>query len=142
MLDANVGYVLYQCLNQFGEEPFNQSEITMTEEERKSQLIMLVNETDSLKKALAEKNTSIARGVYYDKELRWSCRECQYAKQCSILYDKQRTKDSEVSKSNSITSIANSLRLKPIAGYLHDTIIQSQATTRESYWVGGEWNRI
>jgi hypothetical protein len=96
MSDTDVGYLLYQCLSHFGEEPFKQFKITMRGEERKSQLIKLLKETNNLQKARTEKNPSIARGVYNDTDFKWLCKECPYAIQCSTIYHNQQTKGSEL----------------------------------------------
>jgi hypothetical protein len=52
MLDASQGYMLYQLLMHFGDTPFIAFKITMNAQERKDQLDELVDEADSLKRAM------------------------------------------------------------------------------------------
>lgn len=85
MQDSPVGYMVYQCLMHFGTNPWRKFKVTMTEQERHSQLEKLVRETRSLQKAIQAKDPSLARGVYSDSEMNWLCKECPYAKECEKI---------------------------------------------------------
>jgi CRISPR/Cas system-associated exonuclease Cas4 (RecB family) len=85
MHDSSMGYMMYQCLMQFGGSPWRQFKITMNENQRNEQLKKLVREVTSLQRAIKEEDPSLARDVYSDKELNWLCRECPYATECERM---------------------------------------------------------
>jgi CRISPR/Cas system-associated exonuclease Cas4 (RecB family) len=87
MLGASQGYIMYQLLMHFGNTPFKTFKITMTEQERKEQLDKLVDEADSLKRALEARDPSLAKPVYDDPKLNWLCRECLYQVNCKRMQD-------------------------------------------------------
>jgi hypothetical protein len=76
MLDSSTGYMLYQCLMNFEDKPWRIFKVTMNKQERKEQLSKLVTETESLRAAKKTKDPSLARHVYYDKNLSWLCKSC------------------------------------------------------------------
>lgn len=85
MHGSSTGYMIYQCLMQFGGSPWKQFKITMNEVQRNEQLKKLVKEIMSLQNAIKEKNPSVARDVYSNRELNWLCRECPYAIECEKM---------------------------------------------------------
>jgi hypothetical protein len=85
MLNASTGYMLYQCLMNFEKKPWRIFKVIMTEEERKEQLSKLVNETESLQAAKKMKDPSLARHIYYDKNVSWLCKDCPYSKECEKM---------------------------------------------------------
>jgi hypothetical protein len=85
MLDVPVGQITYQCLLQFGDDPFVSFEVTMTEKERIDQLGKLQKEIGSLKAAISMKDPSLARGVLSNKGMNWLCKDCPYLKRCERL---------------------------------------------------------
>ena len=85
MLNAPVGYMFYQCLMHFENKPFRIFKITMTESERKDQLVKLVSESKSLEVAKKAKDPSLANHVYFDRELNWLCKDCPYAEKCQKM---------------------------------------------------------
>jgi hypothetical protein len=76
MLNAGEGYILYQLLMHFGNTPFKAFKITMSAKERKEQLDKLVDEADSLKRAMKARDPSLAKPVYDDPKLNWLCKDC------------------------------------------------------------------
>jgi hypothetical protein len=89
MLKANTGYVLYQCLMHFEDEPFKIFRFSMTDREQYRQLQKLVQEIISLDAALKLKDPSRARHIFFDKELNWLCRDCPYAIKCKEMRDSE-----------------------------------------------------
>jgi CRISPR/Cas system-associated exonuclease Cas4 (RecB family) len=87
MLGSGEGYMIYQCLLHFGNAPFKAFKITMSAKERKEQLDKLVDEADSLKRALEARDPSLARSVYDDPSLNWLCRDCSYQVNCKRMQD-------------------------------------------------------
>ena len=85
MLDVSIGQIIYQCLLQFGVNPFVGFEITMTEKERKNQLEKLEKEIKSLQLAMNMKDPGLARGVYSDSGMKWLCKDCPYSKSCERI---------------------------------------------------------
>ena len=85
MQNSPIGYMIYQCIMHFGDSPWREFKVTMTEQQRKDQLEKLVREITSLQNAMKAKDPSLARNVYQDKELNWLCKECPYAKQCETM---------------------------------------------------------
>jgi hypothetical protein len=85
MQSSTTGYMMYQCLMQFGGSPWRQFKITMNENQQSEQLKKLVREIISLQSAIKEKDPSLARDVFSDRELNWLCRECPYAKECEKM---------------------------------------------------------
>lgn len=85
ILDVPVGQIIYQCLLQFGTNPFVSFEITMTEKERENQLCKLKEEIESLQAAISMKDPGLARGVYSDKGMNWLCKDCPYLKECELI---------------------------------------------------------
>jgi hypothetical protein len=86
ILDAPSGQIIYQCLLQFGGNPFVSFEISMTEIERQNQLRKLTEEIQSLQQAVKAKDPSIARGVLSDKGMNWLCKDCPYRKECEHIH--------------------------------------------------------
>jgi hypothetical protein len=85
MLNTKTGYVLYQCLMNFGDDPFKQFQVKMTEKEISDQLNKLKAEMNSLELAQLNRDPSLARHVYFDSELNWLCKECPYSLKCSEM---------------------------------------------------------
>jgi len=85
MLDVSIGQIIYQCLMQFGENPFVSFEVTMTETERQQQLLKLEQETNSLQQAISMKDPKLARGVFSDTGMNWLCKDCPYVKSCERI---------------------------------------------------------
>jgi CRISPR/Cas system-associated exonuclease Cas4 (RecB family) len=85
MLDVPLGQIIYQCILQYGDNPFVCFEITMNQEERENQRKKLLKEIRSLQLAVIEKDPSKARGVFSDKEMNWLCRDCPYVKTCENM---------------------------------------------------------
>ncbi len=85
MLDVPVGQVIYQCLLQFGNNPFVSFEVSMTPDERKKQLSKLKREIKLLQAAINKKDPALARGVYSDKGLNWLCKDWPYLKKCELI---------------------------------------------------------
>jgi CRISPR/Cas system-associated exonuclease Cas4 (RecB family) len=85
MLDVAVGQIIYQCILQFGDNPFVSFEVIMSKEERESQRKKLLKEIRSLQLAISIKDPSIARGVFSDKEMNWLCKDCPYVKGCEKI---------------------------------------------------------
>jgi CRISPR/Cas system-associated exonuclease Cas4 (RecB family) len=85
MQNSSTGFMIYQCLMHFGNSPWRRFKVTMTEQQRKDQLEKLVREIRSLQNAIKEKDPSLARNIYVDKELNWLCKECPYAKECETM---------------------------------------------------------
>ena len=56
-------------------------------QERKEQLDKLVEEAESLKRALLARDPSLARPVYADPKLNWLCRECPYQVKCRRIQE-------------------------------------------------------
>jgi hypothetical protein len=69
----------------FGDRPWREFKVTMTQEQRKQQLEKLVREITSLQIAMKAKDPALARGIFLDNELNWLCRECSYAKECENM---------------------------------------------------------
>jgi hypothetical protein len=82
MQNSPTGYMIYQCLMNFGEDAWRQFKVTMTEQQMKEQLEKLVIEIQSLKFAMENNDPSLVRGVYSDEGLNWMCNDCPYAKEC------------------------------------------------------------
>ena len=76
------GYMIYQCLMNFGNDAWRQFKVTMTEQERKDQLEKLAREIQALKFAMENNDPSLVRGVYSDEGLSWICDDCPYTKEC------------------------------------------------------------
>lgn len=85
MQNSPIGYMIYQCIMHFGDRPWREFKVTMTEQQRKEQLEKLVMEITSLQNAMKAKDPSLARNIYLDKELNWLCKECPYAKECETM---------------------------------------------------------
>jgi CRISPR/Cas system-associated exonuclease Cas4 (RecB family) len=85
MLDVPIGQIIYQCLMQFGENPFTSFEVTMTETERQHQLQKLEQEIKSLQHAISMQDPALARGVFSDTGMNWLCKDCPYAKSCERI---------------------------------------------------------
>lgn len=85
MLDVPVGQIIYQCLLQFGSNPFVSFEISMTQTEKNNQLSKLKKEIESLQSAISMKDPGLARGVYSDKGINWLCKDCPYLKDCELI---------------------------------------------------------
>lgn len=84
-LEAEQGYLIYQLLMHFGNTPFKAFKITMNAEERKEQRDKLVNEVNSLKRAMQARDPSLARSVYTDTSLNWLCKDCPYFVDCKKI---------------------------------------------------------
>jgi CRISPR/Cas system-associated exonuclease Cas4 (RecB family) len=89
MLHTNTGYVLYQCLMHFEDEPFKIFRFSMSELEQERQLQKLVQEVISLDTALKLKDPSRARHIFFNMELNWLCRDCPYAIKCKQMRDSE-----------------------------------------------------
>lgn len=85
MLDVPVGHIIYQCLLNYGNDPFRIFKVTMSEKQRMEQLAKLTGEMRTLQAAISSNDPSVARGVYSDPELNWLCRECPYAEDCERM---------------------------------------------------------
>jgi CRISPR/Cas system-associated exonuclease Cas4 (RecB family) len=85
MLGSSQGYIMYQLLTHFGNTPFRTFKITMTPLERKEQLDNLVDEADSLKRAIEARDPSLAKPVYDDPKLNWLCKDCPYQVNCKRI---------------------------------------------------------
>ncbi len=82
MQNSHTGYMIYQCLMNFGNDAWRQFKVTMTEEQRRDQLEKLAREIKALAYAMENKDPSLARGVYSDEGLSWMCEDCPYTKEC------------------------------------------------------------
>lgn len=87
ILNVPTGYILYQLLMHFGNTPFRAFKITMNAQERKNQRNKLVKEVASLKRAIEERDPSLAKPVINDPALNWLCRDCQYQSKCKGMQD-------------------------------------------------------
>jgi len=85
MLDVPLGQIIYQCILQFGDNPFVSFEIIMNDLERENQRKKLLREIGSLQLAADMKDPSLARGVFSDKNMNWLCKDCPYVKSCEII---------------------------------------------------------
>ena len=85
MLGAEEGYMIYQLLMHFEETPFKVFRIKMNAEERKEQREKLVKEINSLKRAMEERDPSLARSVEKDPALNWLCKGCPYLADCKKI---------------------------------------------------------
>ena len=85
MLHVPIGQIIYQCLLQFGTNPFVSFEISMTEKERQDQLSKLEQEIKTLQLAITTKDPKLARGVFSDTGMNWLCKDCPYAKSCERI---------------------------------------------------------
>jgi hypothetical protein len=85
MLGVPIGQIIYQCLMQFGNNPFVSFEVIMTEKERQDQLNKLEQEICSLQHAISMKDPGLARGVFSDAGMNWLCKDCPYAKSCECI---------------------------------------------------------
>ena len=86
MLNSSQGYILYQCLLHFGNTPFKAFKITMTAQERRDQLDKLVEEANSLKRAMEARDPS-SKPVINDPALNWLCRDCPYQVSCKRMQE-------------------------------------------------------
>jgi hypothetical protein len=82
MQNSPIGYIIYQCLMNFGNDPWRQFKVTMTEQQRKDQLEKLAREIRALQSAMQNNDPSLVRGVYSDEGLSWMCDDCPYTKEC------------------------------------------------------------
>jgi CRISPR/Cas system-associated exonuclease Cas4 (RecB family) len=87
ILGAEEGYMVYQLLMHFGDTPFKAFKVTMNAQERKYQLDKLVEEANSLKRAMEARDPSLAKPVNEDPALNWLCRDCQYQIKCKRMQD-------------------------------------------------------
>jgi hypothetical protein len=85
ILDAPEGYMIYQLLMHFGKTPFKAFRITMDAQERRNQREKLVTEINSLKRAMENRDPSIARSVEKDSSLNWLCKDCPYLVDCKRI---------------------------------------------------------
>lgn len=89
MLHSKTGYVLYQCLMHFEDEPFKIFRFSMSELEQERQLQKLMQEIISLDTAFKLKDPSRARHIFFNKELNWLCGGCPYAIKCKQMRDSE-----------------------------------------------------
>lgn len=75
MLGADTGIVLYQCLMNFGDNPFVEFEIKMTVEERKIHMNWLKAMYSDFEKAEKAKDHKLAINIINDSNLNWLCKD-------------------------------------------------------------------
>lgn len=85
LLDAEIGYLLYQLLMNFDSNPFELFEVIMTREDRISMLRWLTKEAVNLVRAMKEKSPELARHVAYDNDMNWKCGSCKYSIECTQM---------------------------------------------------------
>lgn len=85
LTDSDKGFLIYQLLMNFEDNPFTMFEITMTKEERIELLKWLTIEAVNYVKALKERNPALARHVAGDNELNWKCTSCRFNQQCTDM---------------------------------------------------------
>lgn len=85
ILGARQGILLYQLLMHFGNTPFKAFMIRMNGQERKDQRDKLVEEINSLKRAMEARDPALARSVDKDPSLNWLCRDCPYLTDCKKI---------------------------------------------------------
>lgn len=68
-----------------GNTPFKAFKITMNAQERNDQLNKLLEEANSLKRAMEARDPSMAKPVINDPALNWLCRDCSYQISCKRI---------------------------------------------------------
>lgn len=81
MLDSDVGYLLVESYNA-EDNPWSETVITMSEEERITYLRIMEDRAKEFKNALDNKNWLLASGVKENDSLNWLCKRCPYKEEC------------------------------------------------------------
>lgn len=92
LTDSDTGYLMYQLLMNFEDNPFKIFEVKLTKEERIEILKWLTLAAITYVKALKERKPELASHVANDPELNWKCNGC---KAFNLCYD-MRVKNGEI----------------------------------------------
>ena len=82
LTDSDTGYLIYQLLMNFEDNPFKIFEVKLTKEERIEILDWLTIEAMNYVNALEQKKPILARHVVNDPEMNWKCNDCPFLNPC------------------------------------------------------------
>ena len=89
LMDSSKGYLIYQLLMNFEDNPFTIFEVVLSKEERIEILKWLTIEAITYMNALKEKNPALAKHVVNDPELNWKCNGCKFLNPCIEMRNKE-----------------------------------------------------
>lgn len=92
LTDSDIGYLVYQLLLNFDDNPFVIFEVKMSKNERVAMLRDMVYKGVNLHKGIEEKNPALTSHIADDINKNWKCNYCKYFDDC---YD-MRVKNNEV----------------------------------------------
>lgn len=82
LTDSDIGYLVYQLLLNFDDNPFTVFEVRMSKNERIAMLRDMVYKAVNLRKGIEEKNPAVTNHIADDINKNWKCDYCKYADQC------------------------------------------------------------
>ena len=89
LVDADIGYIIYQLLLDYNDFPFRVFEVRMTKEERTRMLEKMVDDSFHLQMNIDLKTPEDTRHVFNDETKRWKCTYCKYNLECTQMRNKE-----------------------------------------------------
>lgn len=90
LTDSDKGYLMYQLLMNFEDNPFKIFEISVSKGERIEILRAITKEAIQINEGLRNKDASIVRHIANDKELNWKCNGCKFLNPCLEMRMKEK----------------------------------------------------
>ncbi len=85
LVDADIGFIIYQLLLDYNDFPFRVYEVKMTKEERKEMLEKMVTDAFHLQMNIDQKTPENTRHVFFDETKKWKCQYCKYNQECTQM---------------------------------------------------------
>jgi CRISPR/Cas system-associated exonuclease Cas4 (RecB family) len=85
LVDADIGYIIYQLLLEYEDFPFKIFEVRMSKEERTKMLEDMVTDALNLQMNIDMKTPENSKHVFFDKDKNWKCQYCKFSQECTDM---------------------------------------------------------
>ncbi len=82
LVDANIGFIIYQLLLDYNDFPFKVFEVRMSKEERQAMLESMVSDAYHLQMNIDNRTPENTKHVANDQDLNWKCNYCRFSNEC------------------------------------------------------------
>jgi CRISPR/Cas system-associated exonuclease Cas4 (RecB family) len=85
LVDANIGYIIYQLLLDYNDFPFRVFEVKMSKEEREQMLQKMLDDAYHLQMNIDQRTPENTRHIFNDETKKWKCSYCKYSQECQQM---------------------------------------------------------
>lgn len=96
LVNADVGFIIYQFLLEYEAFPFKIFEVRMTKEEREKMLEKMIDDSFHLQMNIDQKTPENTRHVFFDENKKWKCQYCRFNQECTQMRNKEFAKNRKV----------------------------------------------